>query len=469
MGDRPRRVACSAQTECANLRDTQESNLSRQQCCVWCIVFSMFSHTGTAPRTILFMAADPTDASRLRLGQEIRDIESTLRAARLRENFAFESRTSVRPADITQAIFDTRPTVVHFSGHGTRDGELCFESHDGRVQPVSQDALAELFKLLGAEVDCVVLNACFSERQSQAIAKHIRHVIGMRTAIGDTAAIAFATGFYKALAGGRSIPESFDFGVVELKLLGIPEDLTPVLLTRPGEESLKTQNTRSGRPYKHYVYVSRTKVNLIYSQLSLRLVADLAKATDIDEDFLLAGSKAQDDMRTSLARLTVVTEYIETQLDVGTATDPKSFVKDMLPMKWGRYASGGLVYFGSTSGNTVIGLGGSEHHVIGNIGGSFAHSHSATSAIVNALLTDLEPEDEDRLQVTRYPFSRDDEEELCYAGVQLATSQMDGVAEPIEFMAKTLKHWRNVSGTWLWPEQAKCDVLLGTPIYAAIR
>ncbi|BAY32118.1 hypothetical protein NIES2107_40040 [Nostoc carneum NIES-2107] len=77
---------------------------------------------------ILFLASDPSDESRLRLGQELRDIRERLQLAKGRDKFVLESRESVRPGDITQAIFDVDPQIVHFSGHGISTGELYFEN-----------------------------------------------------------------------------------------------------------------------------------------------------------------------------------------------------------------------------------------------------------------------------------------------------------------------------------------------------
>ncbi len=50
---------------------------------------------------ILFLTADPSDAARLRLGQELRDIRERLQLAKERDRFVLESRESVRPGDIT--------------------------------------------------------------------------------------------------------------------------------------------------------------------------------------------------------------------------------------------------------------------------------------------------------------------------------------------------------------------------------
>lgn len=191
-----------------------------------------FFQRGDVMYRVLLLTADPTDATRLRLGQEQRDIQERLQLARLRDQFAIDSRTSVRSRDISQYILDIHPQIVHFSGHGTEEGELCFENDLGEVQTVTPDALAALFELVSDHVQCVILNACFSEKQAQAIAQHINYVIGMREAIGDQAAIAFASGFYTALGAGKSFREAYKFGIVQLKLMNIPEDLTPVLIEK---------------------------------------------------------------------------------------------------------------------------------------------------------------------------------------------------------------------------------------------
>ncbi|MEO7840388.1 MAG: RDD family protein [Anaerolineales bacterium] len=182
--------------------------------------------------SILFLAADPTNSSRLRLGEELREIQEKLQLAQLREQFELHQRMSVRPSDISQALLDVQPQIVHFSGHGTSAGALCFENQIGEMQFIQPEALAALFEQFASRIDCVVLNACYSEIQAKAIAKHIANVVGMNKAIGDKAAIAFAVGFYQGLGAGRSIEEAYKLGCVQIGLQGIPENLTPVLINR---------------------------------------------------------------------------------------------------------------------------------------------------------------------------------------------------------------------------------------------
>ncbi|BAZ22658.1 hypothetical protein NIES4073_35450 [Kalymmatonema gypsitolerans NIES-4073] len=188
--------------------------------------------SGAISVKILFLAADPSDASRLRLGHELREIKERLRIPKAPEKYQLEQRESVRVGDITQAIFDVEPNIIHFSGHGTSQGELCFENEVGKAQPVKPDALAAMFELFAQHVNCVVLNACYSEIQAKAIAQHIPFVIGMNDAIGDQAAIYFAVGFYKALAANRSIEDAYKFSCVEIQLQGIPEHRKPVIYVK---------------------------------------------------------------------------------------------------------------------------------------------------------------------------------------------------------------------------------------------
>lgn len=181
---------------------------------------------------ILFLAADPTNASRLRLGQELREIREKLQLARMRDKFQLNERMSVRITDISQALLDIKPHVVHFSGHGTSDGELCFEDVSGRAQTAPIEALASLFDLVSDSVQCVLLNACYSRPQGEAIATHIPHVIGMKKAIGDQAAVFFAVGFYQALGAGRTIEDAYKLGCIQIHLQGISENLTPILIMK---------------------------------------------------------------------------------------------------------------------------------------------------------------------------------------------------------------------------------------------
>ena len=196
--------------------------------------------------SILFLAADPSDGSRLRLGVEAREIEDKLKIARFRRKFKFHQRPAVRPVDISQAMLDVKPQIVHFSGHGTEHGELCFENGDGRAHPVRPEALAKLFAVFAEQVNCVILNACYTAQQATAIAQYVPFVIGMSKATGDAGALAFSTGFYQALGAGMSIEESYHLGCANLELDAIvPSQCTPILVKKNEEVLLATGGSQA--------------------------------------------------------------------------------------------------------------------------------------------------------------------------------------------------------------------------------
>ncbi|MBD2604869.1 GUN4 domain-containing protein [Scytonema hofmannii FACHB-248] len=187
--------------------------------------------SGIIVKKILILSANPKGTKPLRLGEEIREIKDGLRRARERERFIIESAEGVRYRDIRRAILDYEPHIIHFSGHGLEEG-LIFEDDTGREKLVDPQALAGLFELFADRVECVLLNACYSEHQAKAIAQHIDYVVGMSQAIDDKAAIEFAIGFYDALLAGKSVEIAYKFGRNAIQMASISEHLTPQLLRK---------------------------------------------------------------------------------------------------------------------------------------------------------------------------------------------------------------------------------------------
>jgi hypothetical protein len=183
----------------------------------------------TLPKTILVLASSPTNQGRLRLDKEVREIEAGLQRSRHRDRFIVQQRWAVRPDDLRRALLDFTPQIVHFSGHGEGDDGLLVENDAGLAQHLPTEALANLLERFADRgLECVVLNACYSEVQANAIAEHIDYVVGMNSAIGDDAAIKFAIGFYDELGAGYPYEDAYAGGCDAIALEGIPEQNTPV-------------------------------------------------------------------------------------------------------------------------------------------------------------------------------------------------------------------------------------------------
>lgn len=170
------------------------------------------------PKTrIQFLAANPLMTKRLELSIEMKKIKSHLKKARVANNMELSQRCAVTMEKLTQVLLAESPDIVHFAGHGQKEG-IILEDDKKNMKNVSGEALRNLFKGFKDTIKCVILNACYSEFQARAIKEHIPYVIGMKTSIPDRAAIAFSTGFYQALGAGESIPAAFDIGLSALKV-----------------------------------------------------------------------------------------------------------------------------------------------------------------------------------------------------------------------------------------------------------
>ena len=162
-------------------------------------------------KKILILEANPR--SDLNLNDEIRDLKDVILSSRNREEFQINIGLSVRSKDLQRLILRHEPNVIHFCGHGLGQDGLVFQD-----KKINTESIADLFAICKEYVQCVVLNACYSQVQAEEIVKHIDYVIGMNQAIQDRAAIAFSMGFYQALGFGKSVEDAFEWGKNQIQL-----------------------------------------------------------------------------------------------------------------------------------------------------------------------------------------------------------------------------------------------------------
>jgi hypothetical protein len=216
--------------------------------------------------TILFLAANPLGTDRLALDREARAIQVELERSGFRDSFELVTRWAAEPLDLLRELRKLKPTVVHFSGHGgpspagtgapgrapsrhvvvatgTYDHEpqrgLFFQGPDGRAQVVTAQALHETFGAAGSSVKLVVLNACYSDVQAEALRAHVDCIVGMSGSIIDDAARNFAIGFYGGLGERESIAAAFRQGCAAVSLEGLRDSDRPQLRVRDGVDASK--------------------------------------------------------------------------------------------------------------------------------------------------------------------------------------------------------------------------------------
>jgi hypothetical protein len=183
---------------------------------------------------VLFLASNPTDISRIRIDEESREIGERISLASHRDLFELIPLFAVRPRDLTRALLQHKPHILHFSGHGSTSAGIVLEDNDGKTRVMAAADLAELLSIIKDNLRVVVLNACYSSLQAEGITETIDCTIGMNDKVGDRSAIIFSASFYEYLAFGRSVDEAFKLSVVQLKAEGTESATIPTLLKKEG-------------------------------------------------------------------------------------------------------------------------------------------------------------------------------------------------------------------------------------------
>jgi len=170
------------------------------------------------PKVILLMSASQDLNQPLRLDEERREIDLAITMAQAADRLEIRTADAVRMDDLQSALLRYRPAIAHFSGHGQANAGIMVSDGFGGARPVPPRALSKLFGILKSGPRCVVLNACFTDQQAQAIAQYVPCVIGMHGRVADDTAIRFSAGFYHGIARACSIRESFELGCNRLDL-----------------------------------------------------------------------------------------------------------------------------------------------------------------------------------------------------------------------------------------------------------
>lgn len=183
---------------------------------------------------VLFLASDPfRDRAPLRLDEEVRVVERAIRVGNARDGVQLIPYFATRTRDLQYALLQHDPQIVHFAGHGDTGG-IYLGDANGRPGVVGKEALATLFGILSEWVKVVILNGCDTLPTVEAVSEVVDYAIGMNQPLSDASAIVFAEAFYGALGMGKTVKDSFELAVNQLRIEGNAEAATPVLRIRPG-------------------------------------------------------------------------------------------------------------------------------------------------------------------------------------------------------------------------------------------
>jgi hypothetical protein len=190
---------------------------------------------------VLYLMANPIKRHSLRVDAEVKAVNAEVRRSKFRDNIALHQSPAADFNDILHGLNDHNPRIVHFSGHGNTGGVAMDGGGMKKVKTnfVPFDLLGKALAATDNPPDVVVLNACESAGARKALLGSAKAIIVMKDSVTDTAAVAFATKFYGAIASGLSLQAAFDQGCVAVEAVSLDEADTPTLMTANGVNAKK--------------------------------------------------------------------------------------------------------------------------------------------------------------------------------------------------------------------------------------
>jgi hypothetical protein len=243
------------------------------------------------------LSDDRSSASDLALEQEYTAIQRELLLTRHRD-FELVHARAVTIDDIMRLLIEQEPLVLHFAGHGapgvrrdagsrvpSRDigtvtedsasGIYLRDEHD-RPQLVSIRALTTMIKSAAPAVQVVVLNACHTDTQAEALCNVVDCVISMAGAVGDSAARSFSAALYRGLGNRRSLGNAFAQAVATLDGKRFPDKALPKCRTRngldPDQMFLARRQSRKSAPARSDSTPFRRRITAIVSMIIVGMI-----------------------------------------------------------------------------------------------------------------------------------------------------------------------------------------------------
>lgn len=165
--------------------------------------------------SILVLSASPSFASDvIRVDKELRSIIKRVRTTTNRDQINLNILPATEPGDIIDEINRVKPSILQISSHGGITG-LLLDGETAQEGALTADQLNRIIKT-ASSVKTVILNSCHSFEQAKALVKYVDIAVGMKSAIGDDAAISFSGQFYSSLAEGVSVETAFEQALISI-------------------------------------------------------------------------------------------------------------------------------------------------------------------------------------------------------------------------------------------------------------
>lgn len=153
---------------------------------------------------VLFVCSNPTWTARLDLGDEMREILSSLKG----QDVKFMLLPAAQRLDLKTAIASNDIDILHFSGHATKEEGIILRDEDGMEDPVAGTELKDLLTNVDYPVKLTVLNACNTQETAAKIQGSVGAVISTKKELKDTSAKKMTRVLYSQLCAGKTVEQA---------------------------------------------------------------------------------------------------------------------------------------------------------------------------------------------------------------------------------------------------------------------
>ena len=169
------------------------------------------SHSLSAPERakVLMLGFQEASAASLQLGAENEAILVRLSESTNGHALTVVLREDVSVEDLPGLLETHKPRALHLSCHGDQDGYLELRDLKG-FRKFEPEALVTVLKGASGSLKLIVLNACFSSRFAEALAREGFVVIGTKDRVPSDRAATFSGVFYGLLAEGATVRQALD-------------------------------------------------------------------------------------------------------------------------------------------------------------------------------------------------------------------------------------------------------------------
>jgi hypothetical protein len=195
--------------------------------------------TAQNAHTILFVSTGPYGLGNLDIQKEKAELSEALALCNRPDMFRIVDADSIRPDTLGPRLRRTKGlAIMHFAGHGNRNGDFVFQDKYGHIKIVDARALGDLLELAKKNgLQVAVLNNCYSDEKAQYIANKVGVAVAIKGMVQDAAAIAFTSAFYGALGDSETlnvtgVQEAFKWALRELRMSFSESAGKPQLLLR---------------------------------------------------------------------------------------------------------------------------------------------------------------------------------------------------------------------------------------------